>query len=250
MKLFIALIPFMLTANSIVYEHVETENLSIHILEVDPAKVDFELINCDSFEKPSVIGETHSALAAINGGFCLQDGNPLGILKINKELISSTDRQRGAIGFTPFIIDRLGSDAETNTLLPLFHPENKEIWNSCENILGGAPLLVIDFTIPNFTEESLRKPFVEERYSRTAIGLKENGLVIIAFVEGPQSTKSSGMTLAELAEFMLSRGCKDAINLSGGHSSALYYNKEVIHSGLIEEKAVGNVVIIKERLCQ
>lgn len=249
MKLFLTLFPFLLMANPIVYEHVETETFSIHLLEINPKKVDFELINCDSLEKPSAIAEKHGALIAINGGFCLKEGSPLGILKIEGNLVSPTDRQRGALGFAPFMIDRLDSESETNTLLPLFHPENKEIWNSCRNILGGAPVLVIDHTLPNFTEESLRKAFIEERYARTAIGLKENGHIVIVMVEGPESTKSLGMTLAELAEFMLSRGCKDAINLSGGHSSALYYNKQILHSGLEEEKPVGNVFIVKDRLC-
>ncbi|MBM3193231.1 MAG: phosphodiester glycosidase family protein [Chlamydiae bacterium] len=249
MKLFVALFPLILLANPIAYEHVKMENLSIHVLEVNPNKVDFELINCDGLEKPSLIGEAENALAAFNGGFYLKDGKSFGVLKIKGNVISPTDRQRGAIGFTPFIIDRLGSDAEANSFLPLFHSEQKEIWNSCQNILGGAPLLLVDFQIPNFEEECVRKAFVEQRYSRTAIGLKENGDIVIAIIEGPQSGKSLGMTLAELAEFMLSRGCKDAINLCGGESSALYYNKEVIYPLPIEEKRVGNVVIIKERLC-
>jgi exopolysaccharide biosynthesis protein len=250
MKLFLALFPLILIANPIVYEHIEKKDLSIHVLEVNPNEVTFELINLDQIEKPSVVGKSHEAIIATNGGFYHTDGTPWGILKINGELISKTDRERGAIGFYPFIIDRLDSDPESGSLFPLFHPENKEIWDSCSNILGGAPILLIDSHIPDFREESLRKAFIEERYARTAIGLKENGNLLLVMVEGPQSTKSEGMNLAELADFMLSRGCKDAINLSGGHSSALYYDGMVVHSGLMEEKPVGNVVIIKERLCQ
>ncbi len=249
MKLFLAFFPVMLMAGPIVYEHIEKEDLSIHVLDVNPDEFTFELIDCDRIEKPSISAKTHGATASINGGFYLKDGSPQGILKIKGELISSTDRHLGAIGFYPFIIDRLDSDPETGSLFPLLHPENKEIWNSCPNILGGAPILLIDSCIPDFEEESLQKAFIEERYSRTAIGLKENRHLLLVVVEGPQSTKSTGMTLAELADFMLSIGCKDAINLSGSHSLTLYYKGEPIHSGLMEEKPVGNAPIIKERLC-
>jgi hypothetical protein len=54
---------------------------------------------------------------------------------------------------------------------------------------------------------------------------KEN--LLFATIEGPQSKKSEEMTLAQLAEFMLSRHFKDPINSSGGYSSALHYKERL-----------------------
>ena len=45
-------------------------------------------------------------------------------------------------------------------------------------------------------------------------------------VDGKQPFYSEGVTLAELADFLISLGCDRALNLDGGGSSTLVVNKD------------------------
>lgn len=65
-----------------------------------------------------------------------------------------------------------------------------------------------------------------------------------------------GMTTKELAEYMLSKGCVDAINLDGGGSSSLYLNDKFVNTvfGDIDEnqgfqlhRAVSNALVFKRK---
>lgn len=64
-----------------------------------------------------------------------------------------------------------------------------------------------------------------ERHPRTAIGIKENKLYMVT-VDGRQPGYSDGMNLAEMAEFLLSQGVKDAINFDGGGSTTMVVRKQ------------------------
>lgn len=65
----------------------------------------------------------------------------------------------------------------------------------------------------------------QTRAPRTAIGVKENGDVLLAVVDGRANPPHSvGVTLAELAELMLALGCVEAMNMDGGGSSIMYVN--------------------------
>jgi hypothetical protein len=57
------------------------------------------------------------------------------------------------------------------------------------------------------------------RHPRAAIGLAEGR--ILAVVCDGRSEREAGLTLIELARFMLALGCVDALNLDGGGSAAL-----------------------------
>lgn len=64
------------------------------------------------------------------------------------------------------------------------------------------------------------------RASRTAVGIKADGTVVMYMVNGRQAPYSVGMTLAELAAAMRDLGCKDAVNLDGGGSSMFATQRE------------------------
>ncbi len=64
------------------------------------------------------------------------------------------------------------------------------------------------------------------RASRTAIGIKEDGTVVMYMVNGRQAPFSVGMTMQELAEAMLALGCVNAENLDGGGSSMFATQRE------------------------
>jgi exopolysaccharide biosynthesis protein len=128
-------------------------------------------------------------------------------------------------------------------VVPLLHPENKKRWNQFDDIVGGTPLLVDQKNlITDFSSEKTRIPFLEDRHSRTAIGIKANGNLLFVVVDGRQPNISIGMTMHELAQYMFDLGAFSALNLDGGGSSTMYLNGRVINdpaSGEDDNKAEG-----------
>lgn len=102
-----------------------------------------------------------------------------------------------------------------NNTNPEFKLENMQ-W-----MLSGGPELVINKKIAPVSTNHI---FTGERFttlstSRTAIGLTEKGQLLII---------SATAKISELKEIMLALGCKDAINLDGGGSAAMYYNGKTL----------------------
>jgi exopolysaccharide biosynthesis protein len=65
--------------------------------------------------------------------------------------------------------------------------------------------------------------------ARTAIGLKADGSLLWVMVAQRPNQQPSGMTLAELAEFMKAQGVRRALNLDGGTSSSLFYKGQAFY---------------------
>jgi putative cell wall-binding protein len=65
--------------------------------------------------------------------------------------------------------------------------------------------------------------FFTKRAARTAIGFDANRTTLIVIVDG-RPNHSVGMTPRELADFLVSLGCVDAMNLDGGGSTTLAVN--------------------------
>lgn len=105
-------------------------------------------------------------------------------------------------------------------------------------IAGGPPLIA--------DGEILRKGPInpERRAPRTAVGFNATS-IYLAVVDGRQKTLSIGMDHRELAEFMQSLGCTDALNLDGGGSSTFWLAGRVLNSpsdGRL--RPVGNCLIL------
>lgn len=98
-------------------------------------------------------------------------------------------------------------------------------WKNVTHIISGGPYLLKRGEIfIDVKEEKL--PAITGRNPRTAVGYTpENNLVLIT-VDGREQS-SIGMSLRELASFMKSIGCYEAINLDGGGSSVLYINGQI-----------------------
>lgn len=59
------------------------------------------------------------------------------------------------------------------------------------------------------------------RDPRTALGMREDGTVVMYVVDGRNSGYSSGLNQVDLANEMLEQGCEWAVNLDGGGSSVM-----------------------------
>ena len=110
-------------------------------------------------------------------------------------------------------------------------PSPRVRWSQMDFILGGTPILVSKGrAMTDFGEERVQDSFVTTRHPRTAVGIRQDGSWILLVVDGRQEQKSIGMTLHELATYLLSLGCVRALNLDGGGSSTLVVNGEIRNS--------------------
>ena len=64
---------------------------------------------------------------------------------------------------------------------------------------------------------------------RTAIGQREDGVIVFLVIDGRQPTWSIGCTLGDLVEVLLKYGVVNAACCDGGSSSVMAYNGEVIN---------------------
>ncbi|MBR5286577.1 MAG: phosphodiester glycosidase family protein [Clostridia bacterium] len=84
-----------------------------------------------------------------------------------------------------------------------------------EGIQGFGAVLVKDGKI-NVTKTA---NYTANRASRTAIGIKADGSVVMMVLDGRQLPFSAGGAMEEIAQIMLDAGCVDAVNLDGGGST-------------------------------
>lgn len=98
-------------------------------------------------------------------------------------------------------------------------------WENVTHIISGGPYLLKKGDVfIDVKEEKL--PAITGRNPRTAIGYTADNNLVLITVDGREQA-SVGMTLRELAGFMKSIGCYEAINLDGGGSSVLYINGQI-----------------------
>jgi hypothetical protein len=88
--------------------------------------------------------------------------------------------------------------------------------------------------------------WVNRRNPRTALGIKDDGTVMLVAVDGHRHDVSVGLTLNELRRLMKGLGARDAINLDGGGSTAMVVGGRLINkpSDPNGERAVGDVLAI------
>ncbi len=104
--------------------------------------------------------------------------------------------------------------------------------------MGGWPVLLKSGSYAGPKEDE-RAP----RHPRTAVGYRADGKWVFAVIDGRQ-TKSVGTTFTETAEIMKWLGCREALNLDGGGSSAIKFLGITLNrpSGGVE-RAVANGIL-------
>jgi exopolysaccharide biosynthesis protein len=100
-------------------------------------------------------------------------------------------------------------------------------WDNVNHIISGGPYLVRNSQVFVDTAEQ-KLGAIGGKNPRTAIGYTSDNDLIIVTVDGREEA-SVGMTLNELANFMKSIGCYNAMNLDGGGSTVLYVNGKVVN---------------------
>jgi len=120
-------------------------------------------------------------------------------------------------------------------------------WQNVNHAVTGGPLLIKDGEIvvnESIKEEKFGK-YLLHANSRTAIGVGENGELILAVID-KRNAISKGSTYDELAKILKEFGVKHAMGLDGGGTSTMYIAGRVVNYPLnAYERAVSNAIIVQ-----
>lgn len=147
-----------------------------------------------------------------------------------------------------YIIHQVGNDFLSSDSV-----RTGKAFSRAEDITGGVSELLRNGRIHlTWKEEKAAQSFAENRHPRTAIAKFPDGRILLAAVDGRRPGQSVGMTLQELAEYLLSIGVSDAMNLDGGGSTTMYLDGRVVNnpSDAKGERRVGDAIIVTLRSSQ
>lgn len=150
-----------------------------------------------------------NVVGAINaGGYDMSNGRPAGAFIMSGTVINEPTG-------TTFWIDKAGNA----------HIKSAQECNA--EIAAGNVLEAVASFGDIFEDGHARSDLDNStRASRTAIGIKADGTVVMMMVDGRQAPYSVGMTMAEVGATMESLGCVQAVNLDGGGSSTFATQRE------------------------
>lgn len=155
-----------------------------------------------------------------------------GKISIEAEILHSMTYRKQRISFVPF-----------------FDIRNKIKLGITEDAVAGVPQLIknskIDIT---WEQEKTTKSFVETRHPRTAVAKLKDGKFLMITVDG-RSESSGGIGLQDLAEFLLTLGATDAMNLDGGGSTTMFVDGKVVNkpSDKEGERKVSDAILVTLR---
>lgn len=169
--------------------------------------------------------------------------------------IAIKDNKIIASSYSPLIIPKDGYVivGPEKQLKPLLKDNKAELiintspaWKGVNHIISGGPYLVKNSEI--FVDMSVQKlGAIGGKNPRSAIGYtQENNLIMVA-VDGREGS-SVGMTLMQLAKFMKSLGCINAMNLDGGGSTVMYVDGVVVNNPQVKGGiSISNALVLAKK---
>jgi len=199
-------------------------------------------------ETTSSMSLRSGALIAINGGFYDIYGGPLGLTIINGKLEGipvSYRPPRSAFGITydkKILIDRV--DYKNNILKAL----SGQDWSGVAYAIGAGPNLVTDGNVNITDKEEELGPGgndVTRGTDHTVIGVTNDNKIILFTVDDKNpDTGAVTMNLRQVAEYLVSIGVKDAVNMDGSDSVAMLVQGKMINNTYGPERKVANAWIV------
>jgi len=228
----------------------------------------------DARETTSSLARDLNACVVVNGGYFRMDLDPsrhVGLLMIDSLIVSGptpsvirNERRygvtRAAVGFDASGLAEIGWVSSADSILldwsrprpnmpdkpgdtldaSLAHP-----WNVVDALSGGPGLVSNGKMHVTDNEEVFFGSEIPKVHPRTAVGITEEGVLILLVVDGRQ-IESSGVDLEDLASILLDIGATEAINLDGGGSSTLVVNGVRLNlpAGSEEEREVMSAIAV------
>jgi hypothetical protein len=152
-------------------------------------------------------------------------------------VISGHDTARDFLNEHVFVGDTLSLILQ---LPPLSH--------AVVELIGGGPRLIRDGLVSvESVSEGFGQSFASDRHPRTAAGFSQDSTKLYLFtVDGRQAGYSVGMSLYELADYMLEWGVYQGFNLDGGGSTTMVVRGQVANSPSDAggERSVANALMV------
>ena len=214
------------TYRELLYKDADGDPYRAYVLIIDPALNSLYMGSSqDGYEyapekKQNVAGHMSSAvengidvIAGVNADFfdISGDYHPSGLAVKEGKLISEGAAGRPYFAFTKdgsAIVGYNCADAEVESL---------------RTAVGGSHVLVHN-SFPQLFDMSDAFSYVG--HPRTLAGVREDGKIILAVIDGRQPSVSNGASLEQCALFMMSLGASEAINLDGGGSSTMIVERD------------------------
>ena len=230
----------------------------------------------DGLDTPEDFAVKTNAIVVINGGYFSKSTDPVhhvGLLKTDNLLIEPASGTvirenirynvaRGAIGiYDNGKIDIGWASTKNDSIFQWAVPiDNRpgrpgildynkaKFWNVAYAMHAGPVLMENSKLYVTSEEEVFFNTPVDGVQPRSAIGYNDNGDVIMMVVDGRQ-VDSRGVYLKELALLMSQFKCREALNLDGGGSSALFVNGSLINRpiGLNTQREVMSTIAVISR---
>jgi len=197
-------------------------NQQIFVLEIpDTAQYTLAFAYEPRRTKTSEMAHRHGAVAALNGSFFDMDQHfPICYLRIDSVDIGENTPGKDTVNRKYYQYGTLCLCGDSVLILKTDSSRHWEEGLSFPNIMTAGPLLIWHDTLQYMRDD---RTFVTNRHNRTAVGIREDGTVLL-FVADGRAKESEGLSLTELQLLLRWLGCRDALNLDGGGSSTLYLN--------------------------
>lgn len=251
------------------YQRFSLPNSDIHVVRVPPeSRFVVSIALSPQTDSIETFAQSNAAIAVLNGGFfdpknqktmshVVQNGKQIADPEKNERLVENPNLQ-------PYL-DQILNRSEFRRyqcgekMQYAIVPHETTPPANCKllDAIGAGPQLLPKLAAK---EEGFVDPMVgrdsigvQQRNARSAIGITRDGSVVLVMAaQKADAPVNSGMTLQALATFMEQRlDVRQAMNLDGGSSSALFYQEKLFYGKVDKEgqpiaRPVKSVVLVRK----
>jgi exopolysaccharide biosynthesis protein len=197
-------------------------NQQIFMLEIpDTAHYKLAFSHEPQRTKTSEMAKKHNAVAAVNGSFFDMDKHfPVCYLRIDSVQIGENTPGKDTMNRKYYQYGTLCLSGDSVLILKTDSFRHWEEALPYPHIMTAGPLLIWHDTLQYLRSD---RTFVTQRHNRTAVGIREDGTVLLLVADG-RFREAEGLSLTELQQIFRWLGCRDALNLDGGGSTTMWMN--------------------------
>ncbi|MGP1373640.1 MAG: phosphodiester glycosidase family protein [Almyronema sp.] len=256
---------------SLAYVTYSLAHATLHVVTIPPHGYEVTVASATGLAPVRDVAESQTAIAALNAGFfdpqnaqttsyIVHQGELTADPRQNPRLVGNPDLQpylHQILNRSEFRRYQCGSETRYD-ITPHATPV-PALCRLVEAVGAGPQLLPTDTSeaegfITYSNGQLIRDALgAQRRNARTAIGITADGSLIWAMAaQQPDTAADSGVSLAEMADFMRSQGAIKALNLDGGSSSSLYYQGS-LYLGRVDsqgnwiERPVYSVLLVQDQ---
>ena len=228
-------------------------NQYLCVLEVAPgARFDIVPAEEKTLEKTTALAERSGAIAAVNGSFFNMRApyGSVNYLRVDGQELAPNAYDSYENGRPKGRSTRqTGAVATFQGALYVLKGDAIERWErdiEAEDVVTTGPVLLAG----GEAEPVVKDKFNTNRHPRTAVGRRADGTVLLVVADG-RNQEAAGLSMIELQQVMAALGCRDAINLDGGGSTAMVVRGAIVNHpsdnrkfDAAGERSVANAIIV------